>query len=106
MEKKVIISESFYNKLINDIETFGFKNSNNEYKLNEFYNTVIINTYRYRSENQNQMINKIKDILLNNDNSLINNVIVDNIKDLKNDPYFNQSIIDLAINISNNIYNN
>ena len=106
MEKKVIISESFYNKLINDIETFGFKNSNNEYKLNEFYNTVIINTHRYRNENQNQIINKIKDILLNNDNSLINNVIVDNIKDLKNDPYFNQSVIDLAINISNNMYNN
>ena len=106
MEKKVIISESFYFKLINDIETFGFKDKSNEYKLNEFYNTVIINTYRYRKENNNLIINKIKDVLLDKDHTLVNNQIIKSINELDHNFLFNQSVNDLALNISNKLYAN
>ena len=45
MEKKVSISLAFYNKLIQDMETFGFKNQNGEYKQNHFFTTVIVNVF-------------------------------------------------------------
>ena len=106
MEKKVSISLAFYNKLIQDMETFGFKNQNGEYKQNNFFTTVIVNTYKYRNQNKNLLIEQIKNVLLDKDNKLVNNEIINLIKEKENSPYFNQNITDLAILLTNKTYEN
>lgn len=105
MEKKVSISLAFYNKLINDMETFGFKNQNGEYKQNHFFTTVIVNTYKYRNQNKNLLIEQMKNVLLDKENKLENNEIIELIKQKQYDPYFNQNITDLAILLTNKTYN-
>ena len=106
MEKKVSISLAFYNKLIQDMETFGFKNQNGEYKQNHFFTTVIVNTYKYRNQNKNLLIEQIKNVLLDKDNKLVNNEIINLIKEQENSPYFNQNITDLAILLTSKTYEN
>lgn len=105
MEKKVSITQAFYNKLITDMETFSYKKENGEYKQNDFFTTVIINTYKYRSINEQSIATTIKNILLDKDNKLANNEIINSIKENKDNPYFNNNVTDLVTLLSNKEFN-
>ena len=42
----ILFTKEFYKKLINDMDSWDFKNDKQDFKQNEFFTTVILNTHK------------------------------------------------------------
>ena len=92
-DTKVSVTLDFYNKLIDDMENFGFKNLEESISESEFFRKVILKTYEY--QNKIKKIERIKSILT--ESKITDNIILDEIKKHKNDKNFSKQLTDIAI---------
>lgn len=99
-DTKVSVTLDFYNKLIDDMENFGFKNVEESSSEANFFREVIIKTHEY--QNKINKIERIKSILT--DTKISNNEILDTIKAHKDDANFNKCLTDIAILLSKTLY--
>lgn len=99
-DTKVSVTLDFYNKLIDDMENFGFKNLEESISESEFFRKVILKTYEY--QNKIKKIERIKSILT--ESKITDNIILDEIKKHKNDKNFSKQLTDIAILLSKTLY--
>jgi len=99
-DTKVSVTLDFYNKLIDDMENFGFRNLEESSSEANFFREVIIKTYEY--QNKIKKIERIKSILT--DTKISNNKILNDINNHKNDENFNKYLTDIAILLSKTLY--
>ena len=99
-DTKVSVTLDFYNKLIDDMENFGYRSLEDSCSESSFFRDVIIKTYEY--QNKINKIEKIKSILT--DNRISNNIILDEINKRKNEENFNKCLTDIAILLSKTLY--
>lgn len=99
-DTKVSVTIDFYNKLIDDMENFGYRSLEESSSESSFFRDVILKTYEY--QNKINKIEKIKSILT--DSRISNNIILDEINKRKTEENFNKCLTDIAILLSKTLY--
>lgn len=92
MKTKLTLNKSLYDKLTEDRELFEYKSEN------DFFRTILINTYYY--DNQINKIESIKKKLIDSTNYYKNNDIIQSIIQHMSDEDFNKQLTELAILLS------
>ena len=99
-DTKVSVTLDFYNRLLDDMENFGYKNTEESSSESSFFREVIIKTHEY--QNKINKIERIKAILT--DSKISNNEILDEINKYKSNENFNKCLTDIAILLSKTLY--
>lgn len=94
---KLTISKDLYLKLIDDKFNYSFKSQN------DYFTTVIINTYKY--QNKIKKIETIKKVLLNSSNKLSQNGLSQKLIESQNDLYFDKQLTEIAVLLSSALNN-
>ena len=94
---KLTISKDLYLKLIDDKLNYSFKSQN------DYFTTVIINTYKY--QNKIKKIKTIKKVLLNSSNKLSQNGLSQKLIESQNDLDFDKQLTEIAVLISSALNN-
>ena len=94
---KITISTNLYNRLISDKNDSDFKSEN------DFFSTIILNTYDYQSKTKR--IQTIKNALYNPISALNDNAIIKAIHSVENDTTFEKQFNEVARTINSALYN-